>query len=135
MIAGIDLGTTHSLVGVMESGFPVLIADAQGRRLTPSAVWFPECGEPVVGWSALEKNATHPTQVVTSVKRLIGRRIGEVVASSSGCALEAGPDGELRVAVGGHSHRPEEISAIILSKLKTDLEKSCGTPVIPMSVS
>ena len=129
MIAGIDLGTTHSLVGVMESGFPVLIADAQGRRLTPSAVWFPESGEPVVGWSALEKKATHPTQVVTSVKRLIGRRIGEAVASSLGCALEVGPDGELRVAVGGHSLRPEEISAIILSKLKTDLEKSCGTPV------
>jgi molecular chaperone DnaK len=129
MIAGIDLGTTHSLVGVMESGFPVLIADAQGRRLTPSAVWFPESGEPVVGWSALEKKATHPAQVVTSVKRLIGRRIGEAVASFPGCALEAGPDGELRVAVGGQSLRPEEISAIILSKLKTDLEKSCGVPV------
>jgi len=129
MIVGIDLGTTHSLLGVMESGFPVLIADAQGRRLTPSAVWFPESGEPVVGWSALEKKGTHPTQVVTSVKRLIGRRIGDAVASSPGCALEAGPDGELRVAVGGHSLRPEEISAIILSKLKADLETSCGTPV------
>jgi molecular chaperone DnaK len=129
MIAGIDLGTTHSLVGVMESGFPVLIAHTEGRRLTPSAVWFPEEGEPVVGWAALEKKATHPTQVLTSVKRLIGRWVGEAAASSPGCAVEAGPDGELRILVGGRSLRPEEISAIILSKLKTDLEQSCGVPV------
>jgi molecular chaperone DnaK len=129
MIAGIDLGTTHSLVGVMESGFPVLIADAEGRRLTPSAVWFPKEGEPVVGWAALEKKATHPSQVVTSVKRLIGRRVGEAAASSPGCAVEAGPNGELLVVAGKSSLRPEEISAIILSTLKSDLEKSCGTPV------
>ena len=129
MIAGIDLGTTHSLVGLMESGFPVLIADPQGCRLTPSAVWFPEDGEPLVGWLALEKKATHPRQVVTSVKRLIGRRVGEVDASSSGCAVKSGPDGELRVEVGGRSLRPEDISALILSKLKTDLELSCGVPV------
>jgi molecular chaperone DnaK len=77
----------------------------------------------------LEKKATHPTQVVTSVKRLIGRRFGEVDASSSGCAVKSGPDGELRVEVGGRSLRPEDISALILSKLKTDLELSCGVPV------
>jgi molecular chaperone DnaK len=129
MIAGIDLGTTHSLVGVMESGFPVLIADAEGRRLTPSAVWFPEAGEPVVGWSALEKKATNPAQVVTSVKRLIGRRVGEAGSVSPGCAVEPGPDGSLQVLTGGRSLRPEEISAIILSKLKADLEQSCGVAV------
>ena len=129
MIAGIDLGTTHSLAGVMESGFPVLIADAEGRRLTPSAVWFPEVGEPVVGWSALEKKATNPAQVVTSVKRFIGRRVGEAGSVSRGCAVEAGPDGSLQVLAGGRSLRPEEISAIILSKLKTDLEQSCGVAV------
>ena len=129
MIAGIDLGTTHSLLGVMESGFPVLIADAEGRRLTPSAVWFPAGGEPVVGWSALKKKATHPAQVVTSVKRLIGRRVGEAGSVSPGCAVEAGPDGALQVLAGARSLRPEEISAIILSKLKTDLEQSCGVPV------
>ena len=129
MIAGIDLGTTHSLAGVMESGFPVLIADAEGRRLTPSAVWFPEVGEPVVGWSALEKKATNPAQVVTSVKRFIGRRVGEAGSVSPGCAVEAGPDGSLQVLAGGRSLRPEEISAIILSKLKTDLEQSCGVAV------
>lgn len=129
MIAGIDLGTTHSLVGVMESGFPVLIADSEGRRLTPSAVWFPEGGNPIVGWPALEQKATQPSLVVTSIKRLIGRRPGEVSEASAGCAIEAGPDGILRVTVGAQSLRPEEISALILSKLKSDLEKSCGSAV------
>lgn len=129
MIAGIDLGTTHSLAGVMESGFPVLIADAEGRRLTPSVVWFPVSGEPVVGWPALEKKATHPSQVSSSVKRLIGRRVGEVADLPSGCVVEAGADGALRVAVGARLLRPEEISAFVLTKLKSDLEKSCGGPV------
>jgi len=129
MIAGIDLGTTHSLVGLMESGFPVLIADSEDRRLTPSAVWFPKGGEPVVGWAALEQKATQPALVVTSIKRLIGRRPGEVSEASTGSAIEAGADGALRVVVGGQALRPEEISALILSKLKSDLEKSCGVPV------
>lgn len=129
MIAGIDLGTTHSLVGHMESGFPVLIADSEGRRLTPSAVWFPKGGEPVVGWAALEQKATQPALVVTSIKRLIGRRPGEVSEASTCSAIEAGADGALRVVVGGQALRPEEISALILSKLKSDLEKSCGVPV------
>ena len=129
MIAGIDLGTTHSLVGLMESGFPVLIADSEGRRLTPSAVWFPKGGEPVVGWAALEQKATQPALVVTSIKRLIGRRPGEVSEVSKCSAIEAGADGALRVLVGGQALRPEEISALILSKLKSDLEKSCGVPV------
>ena len=129
MIAGIDLGTTHSLVGLMESGFPVLIADSEGRRLTPSAVWFPKGGEPVVGWAALEQKATQPALVVTSIKRLIGRRPGEVSEVSKCSAIEAGADGALRVLVGEQALRPEEISALILSKLKSDLEKSCGVPV------
>ena len=129
MIAGIDLGTTHSLVGLMESGFPVLIADSEGHRLTPSAVWFPKGGEPVVGWAALEQKATQPALVVTSIKRLIGRRPGEVSEVSKCSAIEAGADGALRVLVGGQALRPEEISALILSKLKSDLEKSCGVPV------
>ncbi len=129
MIAGIDLGTTHSLVGLMESGFPVLIADSEGRRLTPSAVWFPKGGEPVVGWAALEQKATQPALVVTSIKRLIGRRPREVSEVSKCSAIEAGADGALRVLVGEQALRPEEISALILSKLKSDLEKSCGVPV------
>ncbi|MCX6974650.1 MAG: Hsp70 family protein [Verrucomicrobia bacterium] len=117
MIAGIDLGTTHSLVGVMESGFPVLIADESGHRLTPSAVWFAaDSDEHVVGWPALEKRKTDPAQVVTSVKRLMGAR-------------SPGSESSLRVQVGGKSLLPEEVSALILSKLKADVEKACGKVV------
>lgn len=113
MIAGIDLGTTHSLVGVMESGFPVLIADERGQRLTPSAVWFDaDSEEHLVGWPALEKRKTDPAQVVTSVKRLMGTRASE---------------SSLRV--GGKLLLPEEVSALILAKLKADLEKACGRVV------
>jgi molecular chaperone DnaK len=117
MIAGIDLGTTHSLVGVMDSGFPVLIADESGHRLTPSAVWFAvDCDEHVVGWPALEKRKSEPSQVLTSVKRLMGER-------------SPGSEASLRVQVGGKSLLPEEVSALILSKLKDDLEKACGKVV------
>lgn len=115
MIAGIDLGTTHSLVGVMESGFPVLIADESGQRLTPSAVWFAaDSDRHLVGWPALEKRKTDPAQVVTSVKRLMGARVSEAA---------------LRVQKGDQSLRPEDVSALILSKLKLDLEKACGRVV------
>ena len=115
MIAGIDLGTTHSLVGVMESGFPVLIADQRGQRLTPSAVWFDaDSEEHLVGWPALEKRKTDPAQVVTSVKRLMGTRASE---------------SSLRVHLGGKPLFPEEVSALILAKLKADLEKACGRVV------
>ncbi len=115
MIAGIDLGTTHSLVGVMESGFPVLIADESGQRLTPSAVWFAaDSDRHLVGWPALEKRKTDPAQVVTSVKRLMGARVSEAA---------------LRVQKGDQSLRPEDVSALILCKLKLDLEKACGRVV------
>ena len=115
MIAGIDLGTTHSLVGVMDSGFPVLIADESGQRLTPSAVWFAADSDwHLVGWPALEKRKTDPAQVVTSVKRLMGARVSEAA---------------LRVQKGDQSLRPEDVSALILSKLKLDIEKACGRVV------
>jgi molecular chaperone DnaK len=73
MIVGIDLGTTNSLIGAMDSGFPVLFADPAGRRLTPSVVYFPEAGEPLVGYGAL----SHGEHAIFSVKRLMGRRIDD----------------------------------------------------------
>src|SRR5215207_5618558 len=76
-IAGIDLGTTNSLIGVMEAGFPILLADRDGERLTPSAVHFPPAGEPIVGGPALRMRAADPQHTVVSIKRFIGRRIGE----------------------------------------------------------
>ena len=129
MIAGIDLGTTHSLVGVMESGFPVLIADGEGRRLTPSAVWFGKSGETLVGWPALEKKDADPARVVTSVKRLIGRRGHEKPDPLPDYAISSGAGGWLGVLVDGQTLLPEEISSRILAKLKIDLEQACGQSV------
>ena len=129
MIAGIDLGTTHSLVGVMESGFPILVSDGEGRRLTPSAVWFGVDGEMLVGWPAMEKKEVDPSRVVTSVKRLIGRRANEKIEPSPDYPIGAGPGGWVNVLIDGQVLSPEEISSHILAKLKADLERSCGQVV------
>jgi molecular chaperone DnaK len=78
-IVGIDLGTTNSLIGIVEAGFPILLADAGGSRMTPSAVYFPpDGGEPEVGAAAKRRSLTSPERTVVSVKRLIGRRPGEL---------------------------------------------------------
>ena len=77
LIIGIDLGTTNSLVGVVDSGFPILLADAEGERLTPSVVSYAADGTPTVGRAALRRRALEPERTITSVKRLIGRRPGE----------------------------------------------------------
>src|SRR5690349_10417361 len=77
LIVGIDLGTTNSLIGAMDAGFPILLADADGERLTPSTVYFPEHGEPHVGRAASRMRMLDPVHTVYSVKRFIGRRAGE----------------------------------------------------------
>lgn len=115
MIAGIDLGTTHSLIGVMDSGFPVLLAGADGFRLTPSAVFFPESGNPVVGREALAMRGIDPDHLCTSVKRWMGSRQGER------------PEG--RLVFRGREWQPEDISALILRKLCADAAAVLGTPV------
>jgi molecular chaperone DnaK len=123
MIVGIDLGTTNSLIGAMDAGFPVLFADAEGRRLTPSAVYFTESGEPVVGWNAL---TIHREESILSIKRFMGRRVGEVPASP----LVVGSSGEaVKIKTGARTVAPEEISALILSQLKATAERALGHPV------
>ena len=129
MIAGIDLGTTHSLAGLMEGGFPILVADESGNRLTPSAVYFEKSGDPLVGWPALEKRGADPARCVTSVKRLIGRRATETPDPMPAYPLGNGPGGWMHVLIDEVPRLPEDISARILSKLKADLERSCGQPV------
>jgi len=106
LIVGIDLGTTHSLIGVVDSGFPILLADAEGRRLVPSVVHFPgDGGEPLVGAAARRMETIEPARTISSVKRWMGRR-------------DADQEGELC----GHS--PEEISAQILKSLKSMAESA-----------
>ncbi|MEI8312193.1 MAG: Hsp70 family protein [Verrucomicrobiota bacterium] len=127
MIVGIDLGTTHSLVGSMQSGFPVLVPDENGERLTPSAVWFPAQGDPVVGRPALAQRQNFPDRVVTSVKRLMGARSGEQPLLPYSIGGE--PGAGARIFMGSQSWSPEEISSLILKKLKSDAERSLGVPV------
>ena len=120
-IAGIDLGTTNSLIGVMDAGFPVLLADALGVRLTPSVVHFPKCGEPLVGRAAARMRAIDPAHTIYSIKRLIGRRIGEE-ANDASYPLAGQRGAPARVRIRGREFSPEEISALILRKLKADAE-------------
>ena len=108
-IVGIDLGTTNSLIGVMEAGFPILLADAEGERLTPSIVHFPPAGEPLVGRTASRMRALEPAATVYSVKRFMGRRSGEE-ADDVGYTLTGRPGSPVRIAIRGHEFSPEEIS-------------------------
>ncbi|HEY5770303.1 MAG TPA: Hsp70 family protein [Terrimicrobium sp.] len=119
MIVGIDLGTTNSLIGAMDAGFPVLFADAAGRRLTPSVVYFPDGGEPIVGYGAL----SHREQAIVSVKRLMGRRVGESGANRNIVGTRGEP---VRLVAGGRTILPEEVAALILTKLKADAERALG---------
>jgi molecular chaperone DnaK len=127
-IVGIDLGTTNSLIGVMDSGFPILIADRDGSRLTPSVVYLPEAGEPAVGAPADRMRALAPERTLYSVKRLIGRRPGESEKEDFPFAVKS-QSGKILVKVGQQLYPPEEISSLILKKLKADAETSLGNPV------
>jgi molecular chaperone DnaK len=120
-IIGIDLGTTNSLVAIVESGIPLVLADGQGRRLTPSVVRVPATGEPVVGWEAKRGRAAHPKMTVTSIKRFIGRRGDEVdsIAGSPAYAIRAEGGGPVTVSLHGRDWLPEELSAEILKTLGT----------------
>lgn len=128
MIVGIDLGTTNSLIGVYDSGFATLIADSEGAVLTPSVVHFPEHGDPLVGRPALRLRSVSPNRTVVSVKRLIGARsVSEVETGFPSALVEE--RGGVAVAMGERSFLPEEISALILGKLKADAQASLGVPV------
>ncbi|RYD33508.1 MAG: molecular chaperone DnaK, partial [Verrucomicrobiaceae bacterium] len=122
MILGIDFGTTNSAVGVVDSGFPILLADEDGRRITPSAVWLGPDGVVEVGRTALRRRALDPERVLTSVKRLMGRH-WEEVATESG--VSRGADGLPRVL----GKRPEEVSAEILKELKRIAEWRMGVSI------
>jgi len=120
-IVGIDLGTTNSLIGIMDSGFPVLLSDADGARLTPSVVHFPESGEPVAGRVAARMRAVDPAATVCSIKRFMGRRIGEE-SDDAGHPLAGKPGAPVRMRIREEEFSPEQISSFILKKLKADAE-------------
>jgi molecular chaperone DnaK len=131
-IVGIDLGTTNSLVGVMDAGFPVLVADAEGRRLTPSIVHFPGAGEtPLVGAAARRVRGLKPAETVSSIKRFMGRRGSEISREEMIVSYPVAGQGNepVRVEMPGRAWSPEEISAEVLKKLKADVERSLGEPV------
>jgi len=131
LIVGIDLGTTNSLIGVMEAGFPILLADANGERLTPSVVHFPEEGEPLVGRPASRMRALKPKQTIYSVKRFMGLRGNELSGGDSDVSYEfvRQKGKSVAVRIGDRSYKPEEISARILQKLKRDAEAALGHAV------
>src|SRR3982751_6241097 len=127
-IVGIDLGTTNSLIGIMDAGFPILIADSEGRRLTPSVVHFPKRGEPIVGWAADRMRALAPEQTVYSVKRLMGRRPGESERDDFPYPIK-NVGGQSTLEINGRTMRPDEISAMVLRKLKANATAALGREV------
>ena len=132
-IVGIDLGTTNSVVAVVEGGDPVVIPTAEGSRLLPSVVAFTKNGERPVGQTAKRQAVVNPENTVYSIKRFMGRHYDETATERKMVSYEvvAGKAGDARVQipVNGKEYTPQEISAMILGKLKTDAEAYLGEPV------
>jgi molecular chaperone DnaK len=132
-VIGIDLGTTNSVVAVVEGGEPVVIPNAEGARLTPSVVAMNKAGERMVGQVARRQAVTNPENTIFSAKRFIGRKFSEqVVQKDLGLVpyvLSAAANGDVRVAMGDKEYAPPEISAMVLQKLKADAEAYLGEPV------
>jgi molecular chaperone DnaK len=130
-IIGIDLGTTNSVVAVMEGGEPVVITNPEGSRLTPSVVAFTKTGERLVGQVAKRQAVTNPENTIFSIKRFMGRRFTEVNEEMKMVpyAVASAPNGDVRVQSGGKEYAPPEISGMILQKLKQAAEQYLGQPV------
>ncbi|MDR0347159.1 MAG: molecular chaperone DnaK [Coriobacteriales bacterium] len=130
-ILGIDLGTTNSAMAVMEGGEPTIIVNAEGDRTTPSVVGFRKDGERVVGKAAKNQAVTNPENTVSSIKRFIGRDYRETSAERDTISYKVknGKDGRVLVDIEGKDFTPEEISAMVLQKLKADAEKYTGSTI------
>jgi molecular chaperone DnaK len=130
-IIGIDLGTTNSVVAVMEGGDPKVIANQEGNRLTPSVVAFTDKGEVLVGEPARRQAVTNPKRTVYSIKRFMGRRHSEVASEEKIVPYEVvgGPNDYVKVRIGEKEYTPPEISAKILRKLKEAAESYLGHKV------
>src|SRR6516225_3790426 len=130
-IVGIDLGTTNSVVAIMEGGEVKVIANLEGNRLTPSVVAFTDKGEILVGDPAKRQAVTNPKRTIYSIKRFMGRRHSEVASEEKIVPYEVvgGPNEYVKVKVGDKQHTPPEISAHILRKLKEAAESYLGHKV------
>jgi molecular chaperone DnaK len=130
-IIGIDLGTTNSVVAVMEGGDPVVIPNAEGGRTTPSVVAFTKDGERLVGQVAKRQAVTNPKQTIFSIKRFMGRRISEIPEETKRVPYKVveGQNGLASVEIGGKRYTPPEISAMILQKMKQTAEDYLGHSV------
>ncbi len=130
-IIGIDLGTTNSVVAVMEGGDPVVITNPEGGRTTPSVVGFTKSGERLVGQVAKRQAITNPENTVYSIKRFMGRKVNEVQSEIKTVPFKVvpGPNGDARVVAQGKEYSPPEISALILQKMKDAAEQYLGEKV------
>ena len=128
---GIDLGTTNSVVAVMEGGKPTVIINSEGSRLTPSVVAFTKTGERLVGQIAKRQAVLNPENTIYSAKRFIGRRYSEVQSELKNVPYKvvAGPNDAVRFDITGKQYAPEEISALVLRKLADDAAKYLGEKV------
>ena len=130
-VLGIDLGTTNSCMAVMEGGEATVIPNAEGQRTTPSIVAFTKTGERLVGQAAKRQAVTNPKSTIYSIKRFMGRRYDEMEAERKMVPYEVVPaaNGDAAVKVGDKTYSPQEISAMILQKLKTDAEAFLGEKI------
>ena len=130
-ILGIDLGTTSSAMAVLEGGEPTIIVNAEGDRTTPSVVGFRADGDRIVGKAAKNQAVTNPVNTVFSIKRFMGRKFDEVQSEMKTVPykVKSGTDGRAVVEIEGTDYTPEQISAMILSKMKADAEKYLGEKV------
>ncbi|MBK9713769.1 MAG: molecular chaperone DnaK [Kouleothrix sp.] len=138
-VIGIDLGTTNSVVAVMEGGEPVVISNAEGNRLTPSVVSMNKTGERLVGQVAKRQSVTNPENTIFSVKRFMGRKLSDAHVQRDkdlvSYKLASAPNGDVRVMLGGKDHSPQEISAMVLQKIKADAEAYLGETVTQVVIT
>ena len=132
-ILGIDLGTTNSAIAVIEAGEPTIIENTEGNRTTPSIVAISKTNERLVGQIAKRQAVTNPTNTIYGIKRFMGHTFDEEVVQKDKAIvpyeIKKGPDGGVLVTMDGKDYRPEEASAMILSKLKTDAEAKLGEKI------
>src|SRR3989344_9684076 len=132
-ILGIDLGTTNSAMAVMRGGEPQILENAEGARTTPSVVAVSKVGERVAGLIARRQAVTNPKNTIYQIKRFIGHTFDEPGVQKDKALVpfevRKAQNGGIEVMMGEKTYRPEEISAMILQKLKTDAEKRLGEPI------